>query len=190
MQSSLKNMVVVLLTITLVCSAAVGYVYKLTLDPIAKANAEKLSAGIKQVLPAFDSLDDVKELAVEGGEAFKVYVGRNGSEAVGYAVECYSNTGYAGQIKLLVGFTADGNINKVEVLSHAETPGLGAKITDYASHFVTQFEGKNPSSYTMKVKKDGGDVDAITASTISSRAYTLAIQNGYTELMKFIKDNQ
>jgi electron transport complex protein RnfG len=78
----------------------------------------------------------------------------------------------------MVGFTPDGKVYNTSVLSHAETPGLGAKITDKGSHFITQWKGKNltDGSVNLAVKKDGGDIDAITASTISSRAFCDAME--------------
>ncbi|MBO6248018.1 MAG: FMN-binding protein, partial [Bacteroidales bacterium] len=76
----------------------------------------------------------------------------------------------------MVGITPDGVVYNTSVLSHTETPGLGAKCgTD--EHFYSQFKGFNPAERILSVKKDGGDVDAITASTITSRAYALAVKN-------------
>ncbi len=190
MKSNLRNMVIVLFAITLISSTAVGFVYQMTLEPIAKASAAKLTNAIGQVMPTFDKLDEKREIEVAGGEPYIIYVGRKGMEPVGYAIECYTTKGYSGLIRLLVGFTAEGNINKVSVLQHAETPGLGAKIVDSSNPFVLQFEGKNPKTFNMKVKKDGGEVDAITASTITSRAYSEAIESAHKELIKFINDNK
>lgn len=187
MKSTLKNMVIVLLAITLISSAAVGVVYQLTLDPIAKANAEKLENAIKQVMPNFETLEPAQNIDLGNNETpFVLYVAKNGSEVAGYAIETYSTKGYGGIIKLLVGFTPNGDINKIAVISHAETPGLGAKISDAQSHFITQFEGKNPSDFKMSVRKDGGDIDAITASTITSKAYIDAVMKAHAELMKII----
>ncbi|MBQ5547296.1 MAG: FMN-binding protein, partial [Prevotella sp.] len=84
-----------------------------------------------------------------------------------------SEGGFGGKIDMMVGFLADGTIKGTSVLSHAETPGLGANMT---GKFKDQFNGKNPASYNLSVKKDGGDVDAITAATISSRAFTGAVK--------------
>ncbi len=181
-------MVVVLFAITLISSAAVGFVYNLTKEPIDLAKKSKLSNAIQSVMPPFEKLNDPVELPQGSGVALKLYEGvDSSSKSVGYAIETYSTKGYSGLIRLLVGFTPDGKVNKVSVLQHAETPGLGAKIVDAESHFVKQFEGVNPSSFNMKVKKDGGAVDAITASTITSRAYSEAITLAHTELMKYLK---
>ncbi len=190
MKSNLKNMVLVLFLITLISSSAVALVFQATIEPIAVAKANKLKNAIQQVMPTFETLEESIDLPIEGATPFKLYVGKSGGNAVGYAVECYTNKGYSGLIKLLVGFGVDGKINKVSVLQHAETPGLGAKITDSTNPFVIQFEGKNPASINMKVKKDGGDIDAITASTITSRAYSEALTDAHTQLMNYIKANK
>ena len=84
-------------------------------------------------------------------------------------------SGFGGPLTLMVGLLPDGTVYNTSVLSHSETPGLGAKCTEES--FFGQFKGWNPEKKKLLVKKDGGDVDAITASTITSRAYTLAIQN-------------
>lgn len=180
-------MVIVLLSITLLSSAAVGVVYQLTAAPIANAGDNKLNEAIKKVIPNFEKLDKMQLIEMEKGEEpLKLYTARTGSKVVGYAIESYSKKGYGGTIRLLVGFTPKGDINKVAVISHAETPGLGAKISEEGSHFVTQFEGKNPKTFKMSVKKDGGDVDAITASTITSNAYIDVITKAHNELTKII----
>ena len=85
----------------------------------------------------------------------------------------------------MVGITPDGTVYNTSFLSHAETPGLGAKCTS-DEHFYSQFKGFNPAEKILSVKKDAGDIDAITASTITSRAYTLAVKNA-VEAFKTIK---
>jgi len=92
----------------------------------------------------------------------------------------------------MVGFTPDGTIVGTSVISHAETPGLGAKISDGESHFITQFEGKNPgdSNFKFAVKKDGGSFDAITASTITSRAFIDVLNNAYNAFLNINKSGE
>lgn len=178
MESSLKNMVMVLVAITLIASSAVGAVYQFTVEPIRIAKEVKLNKAIVEVLPQFTELQDVKCVQVDG-EDVNVYPAINGSDVVGYAVESFSKNGFGGVIKILVGFQADGTIFSTEVISHAETPGLGDKMDKSKSDFSLQFKGKNPESYKLSVKKDGGDIDAITAATISSRAFANAVDNAY-----------
>lgn len=188
MESNLKNMVIVLLVITLVASAAVGGVYILTKEPIEKAKIQKINLAIAKVLPSFDNdpSTDV-ELHEIQGEQIKVYTAKQGDQKVGYAIETLSKNGFGGKIKLLVGFTMDGKIKNISVLEHKETPGLGDKIDPRKSEFSVQFQGADPSNMKLSVRKDGGDVDAITASTITSRAYTEAVSDAY-DLFREIAD--
>lgn len=178
-QSSFKNMVVVLSLVCLVSSAVVGGVYALTKEPIDKAQADKENAAIAEVVPQFDNVPKETSLTVKGEDLnYNVYIAKKGNEVVGYAVES-SSTGFGGPIKLIVGFKPDCSIYDIAVVSSSETPGLGDKINKNKSDFSVQFKGKNPADFKLAVKKDGGDVDAITASTISSRAFTKAVENAY-----------
>lgn len=177
-------MVMVLMLITLIASSAVGVVYQLTEEPIEKARNEKITNAIKEVLPSDSgSVSEGVKIEKDGGEMV-VYTATKDGEVTGYAIQTFSKEGYGGEIKLLIGFLPDGTINKSAVISHKETPGLGDKIDKSKSNFSLQFEGKNPETFKLGVKKDGkGDVDAITASTISSRAYVDAVSRAY-ELVK------
>lgn len=182
-ESNFKNMVLTLLVISLVASAALGLVYQSTKEPIAKAQMAKINSAIKAVVPEFNNqpLDESYKIAVDGGELI-FYPAKNEGQLVGTAVKTFSKNGFAGQIELMVGFLPDGSINKVAVVSHKETPGLGDKMDPKKSNFSIQFEGKNPETFKLKVKKDGGDVDAITASTITSRAYCDAVERAFKAL--------
>ena len=176
MKSSLKNMIFVMLGITLVCSAAVGGVYTLTLDTIEQAKAQKLKSAYGEVLPAFDELECV---AVELlGEMMNVNVASAAGSVVGYAVESSAN-GFGGAIKMVVGFDAEGTVTGVKVLEHAETPGLGDLISKPGSKVELSIVGRNPGKIKMAVTKDGGDVDALTAATITSRAYVGAVDKAF-----------
>jgi len=179
-ESSLKNMVIVLFTVCLVSSALLGGVYAITFDPIAAANVAKINASISKVVPPFDNDPSVEVFTKEvNDKTYKVYPAKKEQEIVGYAVESYTSAGFGGRILLMVGFNADGTIYSTSVLSHSETPGLGDKMVEGKSSFSVQFKGKNPADFKMAVKKDGGDVDAITASTISSRAFCDAVKTAY-----------
>ncbi len=184
-ESSLKNMLIALFTITFVASAALGGIYELTKEPIAAARLAKKNAAISQVIPQFDNNpgDDVYKMAVDGDTLY-FYPGKAGGELVGTAIETFSNLGFGGKIRIMVGLLPDGTINDVTVLEHAETPGLGDKMDRKKSDWSIQFQGKNPADFKLMVKKDGGDVDAITASTISSRAFCDAVSRAYENYMK------
>ena len=116
------------------------------------------------------------------GDSLDIYPAKKNGEIVGYAVNTYTSIGFSGNISLMAGFKTDGTILSITVLDHKETPGLGTKMTE--PEFKEQFTGKNPAEFTLKVKKDGGPVDAITAATISSRAFCDAVQRAYNTLQK------
>ena len=168
-KSSFKNMTICLLVICLVCSSLLAGVYALTKEPIEAADKAKNEAAIREVLPEGAlSFDEETTISFEGKDyKYVIARGENGN-AVGCAVDV-EPVGFGGPIKIKVGFNAMGVIWNTKVLSQAETPGLGAKCTEPS--FADQFKQFNPAEKTLKVTKDGGDVNAITASTITSRAY-------------------
>lgn len=179
-ESSFKNMVLRLSEVCLVCSALLGLVYGVTKAPIEAAAVAKTNAAISAVVPAFDNTpsEEVFKVGIADGDSLSVFPATSGGVPVGYAVESNTNKGFSGTVKVMVGFDAEGNICGTSVISHSETPGLGAKMTEPS--FYGQFKGKNPASFKLAVKKDGGDIDAITAATISSRAYADALSRAYT----------
>ena len=168
--STLKNMTLCLTLVCLICAAVVGVAYAVTKDPIDAAARAKTTASIARVLPAFSATPE--EGSVRVGETdYKFYK----VDGAGYAIVS-ATSGFGGLLTLMVGITEDGTVHNTAVLSHSETPGLGAKCaTD--ERFLSQFRGLDPAAKTVAVKKDGGDLDAITASTITSRAYALAVSN-------------
>lgn len=171
-ESTLKNMLIALLVITIISGGVLGFVYNLTKPAILQADANKNLAAINEVLKGGAEIasTEVKEI---DDLAYNLAYDANG-QFIGAAIKTFSMNGFGGKVELMVGVLENGNINKVSVLSQAETPGLGANMTN--AKFIGQFDGKNPSSFTLKVKKDGGDVDAITAATISSRAVAEAVK--------------
>ena len=173
-QSNLKNMALCLSLVCLVCSALLGGVYAVTAEPIAQTNANLLKASIQAVLPEGGELSEAKTVEVDG-TAYEYYESLVDGTPVAYAVKSVSS-GFGGALTLMVGITPDGTIYNTSVLSHTETPGLGAKCTTDEG-FMAQWKGFDPAQKILSVKKDGGDVDAITASTITSRAYTQAVKN-------------
>lgn len=187
MKSSLKNMIVVLATICLVTSAVLGVVFKLTEEPIKQAERNNLVAALSAVLPEFDNdpLETQQSVVVNDGEesTTTVYTAQMGSEVAGYAITS-SSLGFGGEIQLMTGFDAAGKIVNISVLSMSETPGLGANMTNEDNVLLASFRNKDAANLNMTVKKDGGDVDALTASTISSRAYAKAVRRAYEAYLK------
>ena len=168
-KSSSKNMSLCLLAICLVCSALLAGVYALTAEPIAAAAAAKNEAAIKEVLPETAvTIEEERTVDFEGASyAYNLAYDEKG-DVVGCAINV-APVGFGGPIAIKVGFDRNGVICNTKVLSQAETPGLGAKCVEPS--FSDQFKGWNAAEKSLAVKKDGGDVDAITASTITSRAY-------------------
>ena len=180
LESSLMNMVLVLTGVTVIAGALLGYVNELTKGPIAEANAKALSDAIALVVPGFDNNPAEAPESIElNGATYKIYKATKGGEFIGAAVESSAN-GFGGALNVLVGFDKEGNIIDYSLLSHAETPGLGSKAADWFKKGQKgDITGKNPGKGALVVKNDGGDVDAITASTISSRAFLNAVNNAY-----------
>lgn len=176
-------MVLSLLAITLVAGVIVGAAYGLTKEPIAAAKRSKATSAIARVLEAFDNdpSQDTVSMVLDGMPV-TVHTGKKGGAVIGYAVETMTRAGYNGEIRMMVGFLPDGEIYNIEVIQHNETPGLGSKIADAGNPLLVSFVGKNPSDLKMSVRKDGGDIDGITASTISSRAYIDAVARAYAAL--------
>ena len=164
-------MVVALLVITAISGGLLGLVYGMTKDTIAEVDQKKNAAAIAEVLGTDEN--SRLETVVIDDLTYNLAYDAQGN-LLGAAVKTFSNSGFSGRIELMVGLLADGTINKVSVLQQSETPGLGANMVN--PKFKDQFDGKNPASFKLRVSKDGGDVDAITAATISSRAFSEAVQ--------------
>lgn len=182
MQSNFKNMVLSLSLIAAFAGVTLASVYALTKEPIALSKQAKQQNAIREVLPAFERLDEAEVVGLATGDSLRVYRAYDKNDKpAGAAVETVSHGGYSGDIWLMVGFDAEGNIVNYSVLEQKETPGLGTKMIDW---FKTEIRnqsiiGKNPSASNLTVIKDGGEVDAITAATISSRAFLEAVQKAY-----------
>ncbi len=187
-ESTFLNMVVVLTIVTAVAGFALGSVYNLTKEPIALAQKAKLNQAIQEVLPAFDTLEIKSVQEAKGKEMLNFYIAKKDSAVIGIAVETYTMKGFGGLVRLMVGFLPDGHIKEISVLEQKETPGLGTKMT--TPKFKDQFKGINPATFVLKVKKDKGDVDAITAATISSRAFSDAVQRAYDTFEKYEGGNK
>ena len=171
-ESTFINMLVSLLMVCLISAGLLAGVYELTKADIALAEKNKQENALKGVLPEFDT---IKTDSINGAPMFKAF--KNGVY-VG-AATITSDLGFSDQIVVMVGIDNAKNIVNYEVLSQKETPGLGTKCVDW---FKEQIKGKSINT-DFKVTKDGGDVDAITAATITSRAFLDAVkkaENNFT----------
>ncbi|HIY68756.1 MAG TPA: RnfABCDGE type electron transport complex subunit G [Candidatus Alistipes intestinigallinarum] len=175
-------MTAVLFGITLIASAGVGVVNMITEEPIALAKEAATKAALTQVLPAFDTTEE-KALTIDE-LPITVYTATKDGNVAGYAVQTMTKQGFNGVVRLMVGFTPDGEVVNVNVLEQSETPGLGTKMADEGNVLLGSIQGQNLENKKLvdgklAVKKDGGDVDALTAATISSRAYVDAVNRAW-----------
>ena len=170
--STLPNMLCVLTLISVIAAGALAYVNEITAGPIEENKARTLAEGINSVLGVADAqVQETKTIQDANGNDVILY-----ATDKGMAVQAIDPNGFGGKLTVLVGFSDEGTIKGYTVLDHAETPGLGAK----AGFWFQKGEkgdiiGKNPGEKELTVSKDGGDVDAITASTITSRAFLRAV---------------
>lgn len=159
-----------------VCAAMLAYVDALTREPIAQMLVKKTVEAAKAVLPP--EAAGVEKAQFADGEEYFVGLSADG-EIVGYAVKGSDPGGYGGDVVLMVGIRADRTtVVCYKTLAAAETPGLGMKLN--TPEFSGQFAGKDGTC--LKVRKDGGDIDAITSATITSRAVCNAIAVAVSKL--------
>lgn len=184
LKSTLPNMLLSLASICIIAGAALATVNMYTTGPIAASKAAALQNAIQQVTPEFDNnptKDQYKSATFEG-DSLVVFPAKKDGKLVGVAVESFTKKGFSGEIKVIVGFDKEGKLLNYSVLQHTETPGLGSKMEQW---FRTEKNkqcviGRNLSEGNLTVTKDGGNVDAITAATISSRAFLDAINRAYS----------
>ncbi len=183
-ESNFLNMALALVVVAMVASTSLGFIYELTKEPIAAAKLAKKISAIDMVVSPYDNnpVDDMFKLATPGdGDSLEIYPAKKDGKTINYAIRSFSPKGYGGDVWLMVGFDTAGIVTDIAVLDHKETPGLGTKMS--SPQFKDQFKGVNPGEFNLKVEKDGGDVDALTGATISSRAFGQAIELAF-ETMK------
>ena len=199
-------MMLVLTGISIVVATMSALMYAITQEPINASKTIKQHNAIKEILPPFERVGEPEFFEVNGATLSIYKAFDSNDDFVGAAVESFSKNGFSGDIRIMVGFDNEGNIVNYSVLEQKETPGLGTKIVDWFKPVVKQekslveklfgFEielvergnsiiGKNPGNNNLTVVQDGGEIDAITASTISSRAFLEAVQDAYELYLTF-----
>jgi electron transport complex protein RnfG len=190
LESTFTNMVIVLTIVSLIAAFSLASVFNMTKEPIEQAALKKKLKAIADVAPAFDNDPNAEMFKLPAfnptaDDSLEVYPAKKNGKIVGYAIKTYTMKGFSGLIELMVGFEKDGTIKNYSVLKHSETPGLGTKMGVWFNNVNKPNQcilGKNPKNVNMTVSKDGGDIDAITAATISSRAFLDAINRAYKTL--------
>lgn len=190
-QSTFWNMVTVLTTIAVLSAFILAFVEQLTREPIQKAKDQRELEAIAEVVGEFDNDPFAEQMSIVTPDKkykLKLYPARKNGSISGFAVKTYSNAGYGGRIELIVGFYIDGSVKTFKITKHNETPGLGSKADE--PRFKKQFDGFNPNKHKFKVRQDGGEIDGITAATITSRAVIDAIQHAVDAYNNFNPSKQ
>ena len=186
--SSISPLLIIpVVLITMFAGVALAFVNAVTTGPIeASKKAEKANA-LAEVMPGFEN-DPTTDLHTRSadGQPLVFYVGRDGTEGVtGWGIESATETGYSGLLSLVFGIDDAGKVQGIRLLEMRETPGLGTKAGD--ADYLDQYLGKGLDDFDFRVQKDGGQVEAISGATITSRAVSLCITQGLEEYGKSFK---
>ncbi len=185
--SSFLNMVLVLTLISIVSALALGYTYSITKDAIARVRTDRIKKAIKEVLPPdFNNKPYEEKYPVPGFEEVIIYPAKKDGKIIGNAVKSFSDSGFNERIWVIVGFDVNRKIYNISGIEHKETPGLGSRLK--GEKFLKQFRNQDPATFILLPTKEKGDVDAITAATISSRAFCEAVDKAYKALGKGEKE--
>ena len=181
MKKMLKDTFILLL-ITLISGLALGFVYEITKEPIAKQKAKARIEAFKDVFSdatEFPAMDGFTEISDENGNKISevVKAQSESGELLGYVFVVTTSNGYAGNISFSMGIRLDGTLNGISITEIGETPGLGMNAEDV---LVPQFENKTVQSFTVvktgSISED--QIDAISSATITSTAITEAVNYG------------
>lgn len=178
--TSTWRLIVVLSGICAVAGLALAGVYEVTKEPIAYQKKLEVIRSLQAVLPGLDTDPEsfYVDMKREDGTPVRVFrsAGEGGDTVAGVAFQVIAPDGYSGNIYIMMGVLPDGKLGGIEILAHAETPGLGSLIVKES--WKDQFKGRSLDNTNFKVKKDGGDIDQLTGATISPRAVTGAVEKG------------
>jgi len=179
-----------ILMITFVSAVLLTIVYKLTQNPIQQAQDKLDFNSIKNVITSeFNNNPFAEKINIRRDkDFFTLYPARKDGYITSIVMKTHSDKGYGGRMDVIVGFLLDGTVSGFEVVKHRETPGLGSKVNE--ATFKKAVIGKSPANESFKVRQDGGEIDAITGATITSRALIDAIQKAYRGYLKFNTGNE
>ncbi len=179
--------VIILVLISVVAGVSLSIVYSSTKERIAEVKRQELQMALKKVLPSMQDDHETSEFSFEN-QVIPIYWMENNGKLIGAVLKIQTNEGFGGKITFLLGVDSSGKITGFYLLEQKETPGLGTKAAD--KKFWGQFVGKALSNFKFKVQKDKGDVEAITAATITSRAISNAIDKGLRAFQSFLKSRR
>ncbi len=181
-----------LFLVAVVSAFLLSYVYSVTKEPIEKAKNAEITEAIKSVIPNISDQMIIKDTSLVSdieSIPLKVYIILNSDSTVySYSVLSYTKKGYGGTITMMIGVDKEFKITGIYPLEFSETPGLGTKMTE--NKFKDQFLSKSLSNFKFKVNKDGGDIQAITSATITSRAVGDCLERGLKVLEYNFKESE
>ncbi len=192
--STLPHMILSLGLVSIIAAALLGGMYVITKEPIALQEKESRIEAIRRVAPAFDNDPEADAVEITSGNRCTVYPAILSGRFNGAAIATSTMEGFGGEIRIMAGFTADGAVKDYQVMSHAETPGLGSKMQLWFRDpkGARSVIGKSPATtsfYVVKDKEQKGEIDGITAATISSRAFLGALREAFDAYTKYREDN-
>ena len=190
--STLPHMLLSLGLVCIVAAALLAGMYMVTKEPIAQMEQKSQLEAIRKVAPEFNNnpVQEADTVTTADGTRCVVFPAKKDGSLVGAAIQTSSMAGFGGEIRVMVGFTADGTVKDYEVLSHAETPGLGSKMQLWFRDpkGARSILEKNPGTVHFFVSKDKaqeGQIDGITAATISSRAFLSSVRDAFEAYMSY-----
>ena len=192
LSSTLPNMVIVLTLTTVLAGFLLGLVNSVTEAPRQKVANDKRISSLQSVVAEFNNepLAEAVKIEIAEGDSVVVYPTRIDGALTGAAIESVTHEGFSGDITLMGGFDLNGALIGYEVTKHAETPGLGSKMNEwFRGEGARNVIGLTPGTEGLKVTKDKGQVDAITAATISSRAFLDAINRAANAWNIYLTNN-
>lgn len=181
---------ITLLLITAIAAVILGGAYKVTAGPIAIQQKKENDAAMKEVLAKAENFEKQDVKLAEDGLIKEVNAGKTGSDVTGYAIKV-APKGYGGLIEMMVGISTEGKVEGIKILSHAETPGLGAKAPE--AEFADQYKGKSIDKEIVVVKADpanDNEIKAITGATITSQGVTDGVNSAVEFYNKELKGGQ
>lgn len=185
--SSIK-LIFVMLVITIFCATILAVVYKITKNPIEDAKYSAELKAIKSVIVTDFNNNPYAERFSLDHNRIELYPARQDNIVTSIAIKTYTDNGFGGTIEIIAGFLMDGTITGYEIISHQETPGLGTKA--WEGKFHDSILGRNVAKNDFNITQDGGDIDAVTGATISSRAVVEAIKRAHDAYTKFTKRSE
>lgn len=190
----MKDIGRLLIALTLIAAISgllLSLVENVTREPIKEQRRLQMLKALNAVLPEYDNSPDQDTVKIQSGVDKKgrpaettFYRARRDGQLVGTAFTMIAPDGYSGNIAVMIGVLPDQTVNAIEILNHAETPGLGDKIEE--PWFKEMFVAKGLDTADWRVKKDGGEFDQLTGATISTRAIVGAVSRG----LQLYRDNR